>query len=111
MPHLLASLTETPAYVVDAKYDVLAWNEMAASFIGDLSAMAERDRNVVRWTFRSPELHEHLADEQGARFARSSVTDLRAAMARYPDDETITDLVHELLRPSRSSASYGPSTT
>ena len=27
----------TPAYVVDAKYDILAWNQLATFFIGDLS--------------------------------------------------------------------------
>ena len=37
--NLLDSLPETPAYVVDAKYDVLAWNTLATHFIGDLSAV------------------------------------------------------------------------
>src|SRR5579863_6096659 len=31
--HLLDSLPETPAYVVDAAYNVLAWNKLATSFI------------------------------------------------------------------------------
>src|SRR5262249_47334596 len=35
---LLATLTLTPAYVVDAAYNVLAWNHLATHFITDLSA-------------------------------------------------------------------------
>src|SRR5262249_56913098 len=35
--NLLDGMPETPAYVVDAKYDVLAWNTLATHFIGDLS--------------------------------------------------------------------------
>src|SRR6266496_569459 len=38
--YLLDSLPETPAYIVDAKYDVLAWNELATHFISDLSTVA-----------------------------------------------------------------------
>ncbi|MBB5871007.1 transcriptional regulator with XRE-family HTH domain [Allocatelliglobosispora scoriae] len=98
--HLLASLTDTPAFVLDAKYDVLAWNELAVSFIGDLSTVPESNRNVARWTFRAPDLAKHLTDEQESRFVRTLVSDLRTAVARYPDDETIPELVAELLRDS-----------
>src|SRR5216684_681560 len=52
--NLIDSLSETPAYVVDAKYDVLAWNTLATHFIGDLSGFAESDRNMIRWLFRMP---------------------------------------------------------
>jgi transcriptional regulator with XRE-family HTH domain len=97
--HLLASMTEQPAYVIDAKYDVLAWNDLATEFIGDLSAPGV-ERNMVRWIFNSPHLHEHLTDPQRSAFVRSAVADLRAASARYPDDESLNDLVGELLRAS-----------
>jgi hypothetical protein len=33
--YLLDSMGETQTYVVDAKYDVLAWNRLATHFIGD----------------------------------------------------------------------------
>ena len=52
--NLIDSLTETPAYVVDAKYDVLAWNTLATHFIGDMSGVAESDRNMIRWLARRP---------------------------------------------------------
>ena len=52
--NLLDSMPETPAYVVDAKYDVLAWNSLAAHFIGDLSGVPEPDLNMIRWMFRLP---------------------------------------------------------
>jgi len=37
------------AYVVDAAYNVLAWNHLATHFIGGLSGY--EDRNMLRWTF------------------------------------------------------------
>jgi transcriptional regulator with XRE-family HTH domain len=93
--YLLDSLAETPAYVLDAKYDVLAWNSLATHFIGDLSGVPERDRNMLRWTF----LHGaagHWDSPDALRFARGTVADLRAAYARYPGDRGIEDLVTEL---------------
>jgi transcriptional regulator with XRE-family HTH domain len=97
--NLLACMTETPAYVIDAKYDILAWNEPATAFIGDLSQPGS-ERNMLRWIFRSPNLSEYLCDDTRSEFVRSGVADLRAAAARYPDDASIADLVAELERMS-----------
>jgi transcriptional regulator with XRE-family HTH domain len=95
--NLLDSLPETPAYVVDAKYDILAWNRLATHFIGDLSGLAEPDRNMIRWMFRLPAAAGPWSDPEAARFARSTVAELRAAYARYPADPGIGALVTELL--------------
>jgi len=98
--NLIDSLPETPAYVVDAKYDVLAWNTLATYFIGDLSGFAESDRNMIRWLFRLPATAVPWTDPETVAFARSTVADLRAAYARYPADQGIQGLVSELLATS-----------
>ena len=94
---LLDTLRDTPAYVVDAKYDILAWNRLARFFIGDLSGHPEADRNMIRWMFRHPADADPWSDPQAMRFARSTVAELRAAYARYPADDGIARLVTELL--------------
>jgi transcriptional regulator with XRE-family HTH domain len=94
---LLAGLDATPAYVLDAKYNILAWNPMLTALYGDMSQTPQRERNVIRWIFSMPDLKEHLCDEEKSLFARGSVADLRAAAARYPDDRGIGDLVAEML--------------
>jgi transcriptional regulator with XRE-family HTH domain len=95
--NLLATLTATPAYVMDAKYDVLAWNRLATFFIGDLASSPDHERNVIRWTFTAPPAQSHWDESETVAFARSAVADLRAAAARYPHDQGIHDLVTELL--------------
>jgi len=95
--YLIESMPETPAYVLDAKYDILAWNRLATHFIGDLSAVPESERNMVRWLFRQPADDPRWNEEDVVRFARGSVADLRAAYARYPGDPGIEQLVTELL--------------
>jgi transcriptional regulator with XRE-family HTH domain len=97
--HLLDRLDDTPAMVIDAKYQVLAWNSLAAALIADFSALPSRDRNLVRQRFLncgSPTscLYDN---EETLQFAREVVADLRAAAARYPDDPDIRALIEDLL--------------
>ena len=93
--HLLDSMPDIPAYVVDAAYNVLAWNRLAIHFIGDLSGY--EDRNMIRWTFRRGPADVIWSDEDFVAFTRSTVADLRAAYARYPGDAAIEQLVTEML--------------
>ncbi|MFI7632704.1 helix-turn-helix transcriptional regulator [Nonomuraea sp. NPDC049400] len=95
--HLISFMEEVPAYVLDARYDILAWNPLASALMGGLDSVTAENRNVIRWVFMSPDIAEHLDDEEKGRFARASVADLRAAVGRYPDDRKLQALVTELL--------------
>jgi hypothetical protein len=54
--HLLDGMPSTPAYVVDAAYNVLAWNPLAAAFIGNLAGSRgpEDARRATRHAKRTP---------------------------------------------------------
>ncbi|MEU0469100.1 MULTISPECIES: helix-turn-helix transcriptional regulator [unclassified Amycolatopsis] len=88
--HLLDHLDEAAALVVDVKYEVLAWNPLAAVVFGDLAELSPRERNLARDRFlhsggsRYPDPGEHFAVE------------LRAAAAKYPDDPGIHELIEDL---------------
>jgi transcriptional regulator with XRE-family HTH domain len=95
--HLLDRLDDTPALVLNATYDVLAWNPMAAALITDFSALPQDQRNII-WRFFTDPRARARNDAEGAwRFARESVADLRSAAARYPDDPRLHRLVDRLL--------------
>jgi transcriptional regulator with XRE-family HTH domain len=91
--HLLQRLDDTPAHVLDAKYDVLAWNDMAAALITDFSALEPRDRNPLRGLFLRP---DSALTHEDRHFAQQGAADLRAALGRYPGDPGVTSLVAEL---------------
>lgn len=95
--HLITFMEEVPAYVLNARYDILAWNPMASILMHNLDEQSPRDRNVIRWVFGSPDIAEHLTNEEKGRFARASVADLRVAAGRYPDDRPLQALVTEML--------------
>lgn len=94
---VLLDNTTVPAYVVDACYEILAWNRMAVPFVGDLAQVPAADRNMVRWMFRLPDDAEPWSEPASVDFARSTVADLRAVYARYPGNPALAELVTELL--------------
>jgi transcriptional regulator with XRE-family HTH domain len=94
--HLLERLDDTPAYVLNARQDIIAWNPLAAALMTDFAAMAPHDRNVVRWLFTGRDIERYGADEYVTQFARGLVADLRAASGRYPGDAGIARLVAEV---------------
>lgn len=98
--HLLDRLDDTPAYVLDARFDVLAWNALASALIVDFSALPPDRRNLLWVLFCDPATRERLTPEDWRLTARESVAGLRAAAGRYPSHQAIQDLVTRLRRES-----------
>lgn len=94
--HLLDRLDDAPAFVVDAKYDVLAWNRMAVALLGDFAAIPEPDRNLAWQAFCGPRRVDRFPHPEAEAFAEECVAKLRAASARYPDDPGIRHLLGRL---------------
>ncbi|WP_130345440.1 helix-turn-helix transcriptional regulator [Herbihabitans rhizosphaerae] len=103
--HLLERLDDTPAMVIDAKHEVIAWNRLAAALIADFGSLPPRDRNILRRRFLLCDKDgSRFGSEESDQFAREAVADLRAAAARYPDDPAIRALIDELLAGSEEFA-------
>lgn len=91
---LMDRFTDLPAFLMDAKLDVLLWNPMAAALLGDFSALPPAERNAARQSFTGPWRWEEDPDRE--RLDRAMVSDLRRAAARYPDDAGLRRLVTDL---------------
>lgn len=80
--HLLDSLVDTPAQVVDELGTLLAQNRMAETLFGEVCTVTGDRRNVVwRW-FTEPAVRAPHPPEECQRLSRVHVADLRAALAR-----------------------------
>jgi len=88
---------DIPGIVLDAKYDVLAWNRQAAALLGDFSALLPRDRNLLRQRFLHRGGNARFTPEATHQFAHEAAADLRAASATYPDDPGVSGLIADLL--------------
>ncbi|MGW4641016.1 helix-turn-helix transcriptional regulator [Sphaerisporangium sp. NPDC004334] len=93
---VLDRLTDTPAQVVNDRGDILAQNAMAKALHGDASARPEAERNIVWRYFTDPSARELFPAEDHGRAARVAVADLRATLARRPDDARLAGLVRGL---------------
>ncbi|WP_238014743.1 helix-turn-helix transcriptional regulator [Dactylosporangium sp. AC04546] len=91
--HLLDRLDDTPAFVIDAKYELLAWNRMAVRLMGDPDA---HGRNLIWNAFCGPWPLDADSPPEAQAFADECVADLRAASVRYPGDPGIRSLIARL---------------
>ncbi|MDT2004850.1 helix-turn-helix domain-containing protein [Rhodococcus opacus] len=93
---VLDRLVDTPAQVVSDRGDILAQNAMAKALTGDASARPPAQRNVVWRYFTDPSARELFPVDERDNAARTAVADLRATLARRPDDARLAKLVREL---------------
>lgn len=95
---LIERLPQTAAFVTSAVFEVLAWNDLAASLMEDFAALAPEDRNLARRAFLGPARSGATlyGVSDAAEFRHHVVMSLRPALARYPSDPAVTGLVDEL---------------
>lgn len=98
---LLEHMTDIAAFVVNARYDVIAWNPLAAALLEDFSAVPPDRRNLIYRHFLHPDPAARHYGMSGAEdFGRLAVGQLRTAAGRYPNDPGIRTLVATLRRRS-----------
>ena len=95
---LIERLPQTAAFVTSAVFEVLAWNDLAAALMEDFAKLEPHDRNLARKAFLGPVRPEAplYGVSDGVEFRQHVVTELRATLARYPADPTVTGLIEEL---------------
>jgi transcriptional regulator with XRE-family HTH domain len=92
---ILDSLEPNPAVLMNARWDLLAFNRVHASFFSRLDEIAGEDRNCIWLAFTDPAWRRAIVDwdEVAARM----VGEYRAAMAEHLDDPSWLSLLERLL--------------
>jgi hypothetical protein len=86
-----------PAYVVNLRYDILAWNDAQRAFAVDCPRLPPAERNTLWLLFHHPALRSRFLD--WGTDADTMVAQFRAITAR-------PDLIELLVRLSSSSAEF-----
>lgn len=97
----LAGLDQ-PGYVLNGRWDVLAWNEAACRLLGDFAAVATTDRNILRMIFLSEHWRTLFVDWED--LAASAVAQFRAETARHAGEPELLALTDALTRDSTEFA-------
>ncbi|MEV5828647.1 hypothetical protein AB0L25_24110 [Spirillospora sp. NPDC052242] len=86
---LLDRLGPIPAYLVDERQDIVAWNRAAVELITDFGALPAEERNTVRLSIRLGGALCSPPEGEGNAFARQFAAQLRAASVRRPADRVL----------------------
>ncbi|MFI0923359.1 helix-turn-helix transcriptional regulator [Streptomyces sp. NPDC021012] len=90
---LLDGMTDTPAFVLGRRMDVLAWNALADAIAG-FSRKSPSELNQARQVFLDPTAPVCYPD--WAAVAAETVAYLRLDAGRHPDDPAMSSLLGEL---------------
>ena len=94
---LLDDLTARPAYVLNLRWDVVAWNAVADRLF-DFSSQSQEDRNIIRMVFADPDLRRRLPAWR--QDAPRLLAQFRCDLAAAPDDPAMLWLIEELTKVS-----------
>jgi transcriptional regulator with XRE-family HTH domain len=91
---ILDVMTDAPAFILNARLDVLAANRLGDAFYSELFADPVRPVNSARFVFLNPRATEFFVDWD--TIANVTVGILRAEAGRDPYDRRLSDLIGEL---------------
>ncbi|MFK4804093.1 helix-turn-helix transcriptional regulator [Streptomyces sp. MPA0124] len=92
---LLGRLDGIPAYIVNDRQDIVAWNAAAAALITDFSRLTPDERNLTRISTRFRGTLCAGAPGSEADFSQQVAAQLRAASLLYPTDNVLAELINE----------------
>lgn len=90
---MLGNLVPNPAYVIDERFDILAWNEAQAALWLDLATVPADDRNLLWLMFTDQFVRDLLVDWAGS--AQRLLGQFRAA-AGQGDDSRFVEVADRL---------------
>ncbi len=91
---VLDALIPCPAYVVNAQWNVVAWNTAACRVFLDFAALAGRERNLLWLLFTHPMLRGRYEDWE--QVARHMLALFRVSTARSVEEPWYTKLIEDL---------------
>ncbi|MFD1954521.1 helix-turn-helix transcriptional regulator [Paenibacillus thailandensis] len=97
----------SPAYVTDARLNVVAWNRSASLIYGNYELMSTRERNTVWRTFTSPYVRQVL-QENWESHARHRLAHFRASYGKFIGDPWWMEIIEDLTRVSPEFRAWWP---
>ena len=97
--HLLERLDDTPAYVLNARHDILAWNPLGRALLcghlnADAPARVATRPNMAAQVFLDADTRELYTDWRAK--CRAVVGNLRLVVGQHPDDPVLASLIGTL---------------
>ena len=99
-------MEQAPAYILNRRWDRIAWNRAALALLGDFRKEPKAQLNMVRRVFTNPATRRYIRNWE--EIARTELAEFAASCARYPDDPWIAEIVGELTAASAEFRAWWP---
>ncbi|AKG36796.1 helix-turn-helix transcriptional regulator [Paenibacillus durus] len=103
---ILDELHRFPAYIVGRRWNIVAWNRIAAEVFGYSDDMNDRERNVVWRMFMMEEYRQLFVDWEN--IAKGQLAQFRSFYGKFADDPWYNNLVEQLLKSSKEFEMWWP---
>ena len=103
---LIDHLDPAPAYVMDARWDLLVWNKAFSRLFPSVDELQSADRNLVWFFFGVPALRELVVDWESE--ARRVLSQFRAETVLIRDDDRVAAIIARLLDHDPDFAQWWP---
>lgn len=103
----LESMNPNPSYVLNPRWDLVAWNRAAVRVFGDFAALPPAERNIVWLTFRRESFFSRLFVGWD-RYARCVLGNFRVDSTAHVDDPRWASLTGALQQESAEFAAWWP---
>lgn len=103
---LVEAIDPIPAYIRNARLDILAWNGAIADLFVDYGSLHPHERNTLRLLFLYPPYRHQILDWE--QMARGMMSTFRAARAKALDPAPFDRLVAELSELSEEFRAWWP---
>ena len=97
-PDLLRRIVDSlpePAYLTGQRFDILTWNDAAATLFGDFGQFAPENRNILHWMLTDPAARQ-VFGRTWAEEARRLVALFRTAHDLWPGEPAFITLVNRV---------------
>lgn len=98
---------ESPAFVVNSRWDIVAWNQAAVLVYGDYESMSARERNSIWRLFTTDYARQMLGDSWEAN-AKLRLAQLRANYANKVGDPWWEEFIEDLNQQSKEFREWWP---
>lgn len=90
---VLDNLRTSPAWIIDYRWNILAWNRASTVVFADFGEVSAEERNILRFTFSKP-LRERLVDWKA--FARGMLETFRTSSGKHVAEAWFIEFINTL---------------
>jgi transcriptional regulator with XRE-family HTH domain len=101
---VIDAISTYPCYVMDARWNVVAWNRAACAVLGEFASLSGRDRNIVWRMFTAKAQRELLVNWEYE--AQTVLALFRSSTSRYVGEPWYTEMVADLTKISPEFATW-----